>query len=167
MSGPELTRFLITFLSFLIMLTGLAGTVLPALPGPELMWLGALAYGVFAGFGKWGPWLFALITLLTIASEVATFALGQAGAARQGASCLSIIVSAALGLVGMFVIPVLGALLGAMLGVFAVEYYRRRDWKEAWRATTGMLWGYGLSLGAQFVFGLAVMGVWGIWVGAG
>ncbi|HEY4722209.1 MAG TPA: DUF456 domain-containing protein, partial [Anaerolineae bacterium] len=59
-------QILIIAATLLVMLAGLAGTVLPALPGLTLMWIGALGYGLFVGFETWGIAIFAVMTLLTI-----------------------------------------------------------------------------------------------------
>ncbi|MBI3244277.1 MAG: DUF456 domain-containing protein [Chloroflexi bacterium] len=159
----ETTHFFIGFLAFLVMAVGLIGTLLPALPGIELIWLATLGYGVFSGWGKWGVFLFILITLTLVVGEVVIWWLTNTTAAKTGASWQAVLLSIILGLIGMFVIPVVGALIGAMLGVFLVEYRRRRDWREALKATTGVLWGAGLSFGAQVIFALAMMGFWGLW----
>ncbi len=162
------TQLLLISGTLAVMLVGLAGTVLPALPGIELIWLAAVAYGVVAwfasGFSWWGVLMLILITILLIVGEALTFVVAQTAAVKTGASWQAVIASIVLGLIGMFIIPIVGALLGAMLGVFLVEYYRRRKWKEALRATTGTLWGYGLAIGAQFVIGVVMMGIWGLWV---
>lgn len=167
MSPNEWLHFLIGFLAFAIMLVGLVGTVLPALPSIELIWLAALAYGVFNhwafGWSNWNLGLFILITLILIIGEVVIWGLGNLTAKQAGASWPAIALSIVLGIIGMFVIPVIGAIIGAMLGVFIVEFYRRRNWREAVKATTGVLWGAGLSFGAQVVIGLVMMAVWGLW----
>lgn len=160
----DILQFLIIFLTVGVMLVGLVGTVIPALPGIELIWLATVAYWVFTGFDKWGIILLALMTVLLIIGEVMSFFLANTAAAKTGASWQAILASLVLGLIGIFVIPILGALIGAVLGVFLVEWYRRRNWREALRATTGALWGYGLSIGAQFVVALIMIGLWGTWV---
>jgi uncharacterized protein len=164
MTPDDLYQFTIAFLAFLVMLIGLVGTLVPALPGIELVWLATLGYGVFSNWGRYGPWLFALLTLIFIVGEAATWWVEKTTARRSGASWQAILLSLVLGLVGMFVIPVLGALLGAMLGVFIVEYYRRREVKDAWKATTGVLWGAGISMGMQLVIALIMFAIWGVWV---
>ncbi len=145
------------------MLFGLVGALIPGLPGIELVWLAALGYGFFSGWGTWGPWLFALITLILIIGEVVSWWLGSATARYTGASWKAILASLVLGLIGMFIIPVIGALIGAVLGVFLVELYRRRNWKAALKTTSGVLLGAGLSFGAQMVIALMMIGVWGLW----
>lgn len=162
----ELTNaihFLIGFLALLVMIVGLVGTVLPGLPSIELIWLATLGYGFFSGWGSWGPWLFALLTIILIIGEFVMWWLGNTTARQTGASWLAIAASIVLGIIGMFIIPIVGALIGAMLGVFLVEFYRRRNWREALKATTGVLWGTGLSFGAQVVIAIVMMGIWGLW----
>lgn len=168
MSGPEWLHFFIGFLAFAIMLVGLVGTILPVLPSIELIYLAALGYGLlgwaaFGGWGTWGIWLLVLETIILLIGEVAIWWLGNVTARQTGASWPAIALSIVLGIVGMFIIPIVGALIGAMLGVFLVEWYRRRDWREALKATTGVLWGAGLSAGAQIVIGVVMIGVWGLW----
>jgi uncharacterized protein YqgC (DUF456 family) len=162
----ELTNsihFLIGFIALLVMVVGLVGTVLPGLPSIELIWLATLGYGFFSGWGAWGPWLFALLTVILIIGEFVMWWLGNTTARQTGASWQAIGASIVLGIIGMFVIPIVGALIGAMLGVFLVEFYRRRNWREALKATTGVLWGTGLSFGAQVVIAIVMMGIWGLW----
>jgi uncharacterized protein len=157
------THFLIGFLAILVMVVGLVGTVLPGLPSIELIWLATLGYGVMSGWGAWGPWLFALLTIILIIGEFVMWWLGNTTARQTGASWAAIAASIVLGIIGMFIIPIVGAIIGAMLGVFLVEFYRRRDWRAALKATTGVLWGTGLSFGAQVVIAIVMMGVWGLW----
>ncbi len=55
-------------LALVIMLVGLAGTVLPMLPGLPIMWLGAFIYALLTGFERigWGCLgVFALLTVVT------------------------------------------------------------------------------------------------------
>ena len=44
---------------------------------------------------------------------------------------------ALLGIVGFFVIPVVGLVIGFVVGVYLAEWYRLRDVARAWRATIG------------------------------
>ena len=157
----------VLILTILIMLVGLAGTVVPVLPGLPLIWAGALFYGLAWGWGTWGPWLFALMSVLTLVGYSLSLLLTHLGAAKTGASWQALLASLALGTVGFFVIPVLGALVGAVAGLFLVEYHRRKDPQEAWRVTKGAIVGYGLGYGLEIACGLAVIVLWGLWIGLG
>ncbi len=157
------THFLVGFLALLMMLGGLAGALVPVLPGIELIWLACLAYGIFSGWGLWAWVMFPVITIVLIVGEVVIWWLGNTTARYTGASWTAIAASVVLGLIGMFVIPVIGAIIGAMLGVFLVELYKGKNWRAALKITTGVLWGAGLSFGAQVIFGLVMIALWGIW----
>lgn len=160
---------LIIFLTILVMLVGVIGTVLPALPGIELIWLTAVAYGLVSwwtfGTTTWWSvvWMVA-ITLLLIVGEVLSYGAEVLTARKTGASWQAILASVVLGLIGTFIFPILGTLIGAILGVFLVEWVRRKNWQEAIKAATGTLMGFGISVGVQFVFGLLMIGFWGAWV---
>lgn len=149
------------------MLLGLVGMIVPVLPGLILIWAGALVYGLAWGFGTWGPWLFALITLLTIIGYGFELFLTHIGALKTGASWQALAASLLLGTIGFFVVPVVGALLGAVLGIFLVEYYRRKNAQEAWHTTKGALIGFGLGFGLELSVGMLMIALWGVWVWAG
>lgn len=149
-----------------IMLVGLAGVLVPVLPDAWLIWLAALGYGLVAGFDGWvGAIAMVLLTLLTIAGIVADLALGPAVARQGGASWQAIAASLGLGLVGLLVFPPFGALIGALLGLFAVEYIRRgRDARQALSAVKSYAIGCGWSVVLRLTLCAAMIGVWLLWV---
>ena len=164
MSPADLAHALLVAVVFLLMLAGLAGTVVPLLPGLVLIWGAALLYGLGAGFGAWGPWLFALMTLLMLFGYGVSWLVSHLCAAKTGASLQAILASLVLAIVGFFVVPVVGAPLGALSGVFLVEYLRRKDVRAAWRATAGAVVGFGIGFGLEIAIGLLMIFTWGLWV---
>jgi len=160
---PE--SFLI-FITLLIMLIGVAGVILPLLPDIWLIWLAALGYGLLAGFDGWvGGIAMTLITLLTIIGLIADIAMSHAGAVSGGASWQGILASFALGTVGLFIFPPIGPLVGAVLGLFLVEYFRqKKDVQKAWRAITGYAAGCGLSMIVRLGIAILMILIWGAWV---
>src|SRR5512133_1783030 len=92
---------LLWLLCFVLVLVGFAGAVLPAIPGPPLVFFGLLAGAAADGFDRVG-WvtlvLLFLLTCLTFGVDIAATALG---AQRAGASRLAIV----------------GALLGSLVGL--------------------------------------------------
>ncbi len=157
------------WIALIAMLVGLAGTVLPALPGVGLIWVAALIYAVADGFVRLTPLGFGAITLLAALGIAADFLLTQAGSRIAGASWQALaagIVLGALGfLFGLFVggigaVPT--AIIGTLLGIFIVEYRRRRDWAEALKAGGGWLAGCVASRGLQFLLGLAMIAIF-VW----
>jgi uncharacterized protein YqgC (DUF456 family) len=146
------------------MAVGVVGTVVPVVPGLILVWVAALVYGLVAGFGTVGALAFALITTLALAGIVIGFLLPQRAAASGGAAPSSMRVGALLAVVGFFVVPVIGLVLGGVLGVFLGEYVRTRDSAAAWRATVAAMKGFGIAAVVQVLLGLAMVAVWVLWV---
>jgi uncharacterized protein YqgC (DUF456 family) len=133
---------------------GLIGTVLPALPGTPLIFVGMLIAAWINDFQLIGaaPLAFAgILSLLAIAADFVSTALG---AKRVGASKLAI-VGAALGtLTGLFFLP-FGLLIGPFVGAVVGEYYQRRDFKQAGKVGLGT-W-LGLLVGSAAKIALAFM----------
>ncbi len=148
----------------LAMAAGLVGTVLPLLPGTGLIWAASLVYGIFAGFGRAGTAAFALMTALLGAGIVAKVALPYRSGTAGGASRASMALGASLGIVGFFVIPVLGLPLGATLGVLIAQYYQTGDWPSAWRTTKALILGFGKGALAEFAAGVLMVGCWVWWL---
>lgn len=152
------------WLALLVMLIGLAGTVLPALPGLALIWIVALVYAVAERFSAVGPWTFAGLTFLAAVGLVADYLLGQAIGRVAGASWQALaagMLGGAIGFgIGLFVSGI-GAMpagvLGTLIGILAVEYMQRRDLWQATKAGGGWLVGCVLGRGLQFVIAAAMI----------
>ena len=118
----ETATILLWALAGLLVIVGLAGTILPALPGVPLVFTGLLVAAWIGDFQKIG-WptltLLALLTALAIAADVVATLLG---AKRAGASKLALlgaaigsIVGLFFGLIGIFVFPFIGAIAGELI----------------------------------------------------
>jgi uncharacterized protein YqgC (DUF456 family) len=159
-----MSKTLVTVLAAVVMLLGLAGVVLPALPGLALIWLAALGYGLLAGWGASGPWLFGLITLLGLAGLGSELWVTSAGARVAGASGWSVLAGIVLGLIGLFFFSPIGAVIGLTLGILGGEYLRLKDWRKALSAAGGTLAGCGVSYGVKLLLGMVMIGAWVAWV---
>ena len=153
-------------LTLFVMLIGVAGVLIPVLPDVWLIWLAALAYGLMRGFDGWvGGVAMVLITLLAVAGIAADLALGHAVARQGGASWQAIGASLLLGIVGLPFLPPVGSLVGALLGLFGVEYYRHgRNARKAWEAVRSYATGCGVSVIVRLGIALAMVAAWGAWV---
>jgi len=139
-------------LAGILVLVGMAGTVLPALPGAPLVFLGLLLAAWIDGFQRVGWLALTLLGVLTLLSLGVDLLATSLGAQRAGASRQAIL-GAALGtVVGLFFgLP--GILAGPFRGAVAGEYLARRDVAQAGRAGLGT-W-LGLVLGAAAKLALA------------
>jgi len=160
-------RGLVVAVVAVAMLVGLVGTVVPLVPGLLLMWGAGLFYGVVEGFGVVGWVAFGLMTGLAVAGIAAGVVLPQRSGSARGASPAALAAGAVLGVVGLFVVPVVGLPLGAVAGVLLAERARTGAWAPAWEATRGVIIGFGLGALAQLAAAGAMIACWAVWVVAG
>lgn len=146
------THTILYVVAALLMLVGLAGTVLPALPGIPLVFVGMVLAAWAGGFEYvgWG-WLIALgiLTLLSLGIDVLA---GSLGAKRVGASKLALVGAVVGSLAGLFFGP-LGLFAGPFVGALAGELIHRRDLGQATKVGVGT-W-FGILLGTVLKVGLA------------
>ncbi|NPA92450.1 MAG: DUF456 domain-containing protein [Chloroflexi bacterium] len=146
--------------TLLVMLVGLVGLVIPIFPGIIVIWLAALGYGLAVGFGGSGGWVFAVLTVLMLVGAFADNVLTAKGAHEGGAAWYSILASIVAGLVGTYWAPPFGGLIAAPLTLLGVEYWRKRNLKEAWQAARGYLWGCGWAFVLRFSLGVVMILLW-------
>jgi uncharacterized protein len=128
-----------------LMLIGLIGAVLPMVPGPLLIWLGAFLWAWEDGFQVVGWPTLVILGLLALLAWGLDLFLSLAMSRKAGASWWSLLGAIVGGFVGgifLSQIPVIGtifgALIGALLGMWGVEYYLRQDEQSA----TAVVWAY-------------------------
>jgi uncharacterized protein YqgC (DUF456 family) len=148
----------------LVMAAGLVGTILPAVPGLPLIWIGALGYGMIEDFGTEGVAAMTVITLFLVAGVASKYVLAHRRARDSGAPRRSIIAGGMLGFVGFFVIPVVGFFIGAALGVLLAERRRAGDWSAAWISTKGVITAFGIGVLLEMAAGVAMIAAWVVWV---
>jgi uncharacterized protein YqgC (DUF456 family) len=151
-------------LGSVLMLVGLIGTMVPAVPDLLLIWVTALGYGLVAGWGEWGPWLFAGITVLSVVGLMTELLTSGAGARIGGASGWSIVGGVAAGVILLMVAGPLGGLIALLAGIFLLEWRRHRDSRQAGRAVLGTAVGYGVSFFVKFALAFGAVGLWVVWL---
>jgi len=117
----------------LLVVVGLAGSVLPALPGVPLVFGGLLVAAWAGDFQRVGWITLTLLGLMTLGSFVIDFAATAMGAKRVGATKLAI-VGAALGTVAGVFLGIPGLILGPFVGAVAGEMLSHGEFKQATRA---------------------------------
>ncbi len=147
-----------------VMLIGLLGLIVPIFPGSVVIWLAALGYGIVDGFGILGGWMFGLTTVLMLVSVVIDNVLMSLVSHKEGASWVSIVLALVAGIVGTIAFPPVGGIIAAPLVLWLSEYIRLRDAKTALTTVRGLVVGWGLSYFVRLIIGLAMIGLWGLWV---
>ena len=117
----------------LLIAVGLAGILLPALPGTILIFAGVLLAAWADGFTRVGGWTLAVIGLLAAASYTVDFVAGALGVKRMGASPRAI-AGATLGTLLGLVFGLPGLILGPFTGAVLGELTMQRDLRRAGRA---------------------------------
>jgi len=123
-------------LALVIMGVGIAGSILPGLPGTPLVLIGAIAHKLY--FGPTGVvwWVMGILVFITVVSLVVDYLASVYGAKRMGATGRGVVGALVGGLVGLF-FPPWGILLGPFLGATLFELAGGREWKESSRAGVG------------------------------
>ncbi len=150
-------------LTQIVMLVGLLGSLIPIFPGPFIMWLAALGYGVLSGFDSVGVVIFIMISVLMIGGGLVDNLFMGAGARKGGAAWGTIIVALIAGVVGTILLPPFGGIITAPAAILLLEYLRLRDLNQAWLALRGLATGWGFSFVVRFGFGLVIMVLWWLW----
>ena len=138
---------------------GLIGIVVPLLPGILLVYGAILGWAVVEhNVTSWVT--LAVVTVLIGATTLIKYMwpMRRIRAADVGTGTL--LVGAVLGIIGFFVIPVLGLVIGFVLGVYLAELTYRRDQRVAWTSTVHALKGVALSVGVELTGALLATVVW-------
>ncbi len=147
-------------LAALLVLGGLAGAVLPVLPGLPMVFGGLLLGAWYDGFNRVGAVTVGLLAIMLIAGLVLDFVAGSFGAKRAGASPKAVLGATLGSVVGIFFgLP--GLLLGPFVGAVIGEIGARRGLGQA--TASGVATWVGLLLGsiAKLVIALAMIGLFG------
>ena len=153
----------IHILTFLTMLFGLFGLIIPIFPGNVVMWLATLVYGLIFGFGRLGGIIFTIITLLMFVAVLADNFLMGAKAREKGAAWSSIILALVAGIIGTIVLPPIGGIIAAPLVLYLMEMQRLGDSEEAKVVVKALLIGWGLAFVVRFGIGIVMFALWGFW----
>jgi uncharacterized protein YqgC (DUF456 family) len=152
----------VDLLAGLAILVGLVGIVVPLLPGSILILGAVLVWTVAEGTGT--AWLvFALATTLLVVGAVVKYVVPGRGLRTAGVPNRTIMLGGLLGIVGFFVVPVVGLVIGFLLGVYLAEV-RRVGRNLAWPSTVAAMKAVGLSVFVELVAGLLAAGVWTVGV---
>jgi uncharacterized protein YqgC (DUF456 family) len=152
-----------TILCGLLIAAGMAGVVIPILPGSITVAVGLLLWAL-ALHSPLGWVVFAVGMVFVAAGMLAgTVLTGRRLKARQVPN-RSILIGVVAGIAGMFVLPVLGLFLGFALGLLLSELVRRRDWHAATGASLAALKAMGIGMLAELGCAFGAATVWSIGV---
>lgn len=148
----------------LLFAAGLAGAVVPFLPGPPLIVAGALVYAFATDWSPVGPGRLVILGALAVAAYVLAHVAGALGARRSGASAWGVAGALVGAVVGIFFGP-LGLVFGPMAGAVGGEMLRGRDLEGSVRSGFGALVGMAAGVAATLGLALVMIGLflWWVW----
>ena len=154
------TQTLVTVVCGIAILIGVVGVIVPMLPGLLLAWAGVLAWALLSDRG-WGKWVvLGIASVLAAVAIVIKYAWPGRNLKRSGVPNRSLIVGGVLGLIGFFVIPVVGLVIGFILGIWLAERIRLNSFAAAWPSTKQALRAAGLAMLIELGAALLVAAVW-------
>lgn len=146
-------------LSTVLIAAGLAGIVLPALPGTLLVLAGILLGAWIDDFTRVGWFAVSVVVVLALLAWAMDYVAAMLGAKRAGASKQAIVGAAVgtvaglfMGIVGIFIMPLVGAAVG--------EYLARRDHGRALHVGVSTWLGLMAGMLAKFVLAFMMIGVY-------
>ncbi len=145
---------LLWVLAIILVIAGVIGVVVPAMPGTLLVFLGLLTAAWADGFQKVGVVTIVILGLLTLLSYGIDFLATYLGVKKVGASGWSILGGSLGMLIGLF-FGVPGILFGPFIGALVAEWFVKKDLRQAGKAGLGS-W-LGLLLGTLLKLAVVFM----------
>jgi uncharacterized protein YqgC (DUF456 family) len=138
---------------------GLVGILVPLLPGTVLVFGAILVWALFERTTV--AWVtLGVVAALLAATLLVKYLWPMRRMKSADVGTLSLVAGAVLGIVGFFVVPVLGLVIGFVLGVYLAELAKRRDQRVAWTSTKHAVKGVALSVGVELAGGLFATVAW-------
>jgi uncharacterized protein len=143
----------------LVIAVGLIGIVVPLLPGIFLVYAAILVWAfVEHSVTSWVT--LGVVTVVIGATTLIKYMWPMKRMRAADVGTLTLLSGALLGVIGFFVIPVVGLVIGFVCGVYLAELANRRDQRIAWTSTKHALKGVALSVGVELAGGLLATMAW-------
>jgi len=142
----------------LIIVVSLFGIVVPFLPGLVMEVIAILLWAIVKGDGT--AWAVAIVAL--VLAGIGTFvkySIPKRKLNEGGIPNRTLLIATAVAIVGLFVIPVVGAPIGFVLAIYLSERLRVGP-EQAWPATKTSLGAVATSIGIELATGLIIAAIW-------
>lgn len=154
---PEQTLIL-WIIGAVLTLSGLAGLLLPLIPGAPLLFLGLLCCAWAEDFRFVGLWTLVVLAGMAALTYLVEFAASALGARKFGGSRRAMVGAVLGGLIGLG-LGVPGILLGPFLGAVVGELSLQRSLDQASRAGIGTVVGLAIGVAGKLAIGIAMIGL--------
>ena len=141
-----------------LILSGLAGTVLPVLPGTVLVWSGIVLGAWIDDFNRVGVTTVVVVSVLAVLAWGLDYVAGLMGAKKAGASKLTLLGAAVGTVLGLFM-GLVGVLFMPLVGAAAGEYLAQKDQARALKVGLATWVGIMMGLIAKVVLAFSMVGI--------
>ena len=157
-------QIIVTVLVGLAYAVGLTGIIVPVLPGTITLVLATLIWAIVVG--GWPAWVaFGIVLVLGAIGMATSYVLTGRRLHAAEVPMWPVYVGIASGIVGIFVIPLLGLPIGFLIGLYVSEALRQKDARKgltsAWVAIkalgTGIIIEFSLAMLSTITFAIAVV----------
>ncbi|WP_101653316.1 DUF456 domain-containing protein [Brevibacterium ihuae] len=138
-----------TVLAGAAILVGCVGIVVPVLPGSILIAIAALIWALVLGSAPVWVAFAVVVVLVAIGMSASLVLTGRRLKAKQVPNS-SLVIGGLLAVVGFFVIPVVGLLVGFVAGLYLAEYLRVREARTAWDSSWAAIKAAGIGIVVEF-----------------
>ena len=149
-----------------LLIAGLAGSLLPFLPGAPLILGAALVHALATDFNPIGAGRLFVLAGLTAFAYALDYIAGAVGAKKFGGSVWAVVGALVGAVVGLFFGPP-GLLIGPVVGAVAGELLKSGEFEHSLKAGFGALVGMAVALLARFALAFTMVGLflWWLWQG--
>lgn len=143
----------------LVILVGVIAAVVQVLPSGVFILGAILVWAIVTG----GGWAWAVVAVAVVAlgaAAVGKYLLAGRHLKRSEVPTSTLVWGGVAGIIGFFVVPVAGLVIGFILGIFLAELARRRDPAPAWKATVSALKATGITILVELAGALVAAATW-------
>lgn len=155
---PPINIEVLYVISAVMIVVGLLGTLLPAIPGTPLVFAGMLLAAWAGDFRQISGWTVALLACLTLVSVVTDFIASMLGTKVAGASRWAFVGAGVGALVGLF-FGILGLLVGPFVGAVVGEAIATNHFRRAMAAGVGATIGLLFGAVAKIALAFTMLGI--------
>jgi uncharacterized protein YqgC (DUF456 family) len=143
----------------LVIAVGIVGIIVPLLPGILLVYAAIVVWAVIEhAVAAWVT--LGVVTVLIGATTLIKYMWPMKRMRSADVGTMTLLAGAVLGIIGFFVIPIVGLVIGFVLGVYLAELANRHDQRVAWTSTKHALKGVALSVGVELTGALLATAAW-------
>ena len=138
---------------------GIIGTIVPLIPGVFIIWLAIFGHAILTGFEFISTGSLLWISLIALVTGTSDIWMSYLGAKKGGASKEALLYGTGGAILGTFLLPLLGTIVGYAAGLLYGEYKKHGDWETAKKAGLGGIAGWGIATAVQFIGGILMSSI--------